>query len=100
MKSKEPVELADMVSQGMTRIQQFVQQKPAAPQYQSESDKDNANTATTTDSKGPAPRRGRRKKRLKKTTQSPLPLPVHVAITIPPNSMKKYHIPQGPHPHK
>ena len=60
-KAKVPGELADMVSQGMTRLQQLVHQQPSAPQYQSDSDKESANTTTTTDSEGPAQRRGGRK---------------------------------------
>ena len=52
-KSKAPGELADMVSQGMARLQQLVQQQPVAPNYQSKSDGEIANAATTTDSKGP-----------------------------------------------
>ena len=60
-KAKVPEELADMISQGMTRLQQLVHQQPSAPQYQSDSDKESANATTTTDSEGPAQRRGGRK---------------------------------------
>ena len=62
-KAKAPEELADMVSQGMTRLQQLVQQHPEPQQYQSESNEESAHAATTTDSEVPAPRRGRRKQK-------------------------------------
>ena len=65
-KSKAPGELADMVSQGINRLQQMVQQQPAPPLYQSESDEESVHAATTSDSNGPAPRRGRRKQTKKK----------------------------------
>ena len=62
-KSKAIGELADMVSQGITRLQQLVQQQPETPPYQPESDKENAHAATTSDSDGSSPRRGRRKQK-------------------------------------
>ena len=61
-KAKAPEELADMVSQGMTRLQQLVLQAPPATDYSDTSD-ESANAATTSDSEGTAARRGRRKKR-------------------------------------
>ena len=80
-KAKAPGELADIVSQGMTRLQKLVQQQPAS-QYQSDSYEESANAAKTTDSEGPATRRGRRKQKERKhsrhspspsTSQSPSP---------------------------
>ena len=62
-KAKAPVELVDMVSQGITRIQQLVQQHPVPLPYQLESDKESAHAATTSDSDGPAPRRRRQKQK-------------------------------------
>ena len=60
-KSKEQGELADMVSQGINRLQQLVQQQPEPLPYQSESDEESAHAATTSESDKPAPRKGRRK---------------------------------------
>ena len=54
-KAKAPGELADMVNQEMTRLQQLVQQHPEPPPYQSESNEESAHAPTTTDSKSPAP---------------------------------------------
>ena len=75
-KAKAPGELADMVSQGMTRMQQLVQQQPA-PQYHLDSSKESDNAATTTDIEGPTPRRGRSKQKQKNkiTVAAPPPLP-------------------------
>ena len=64
-KSKAPGELADMVSQGMTRIQKLVQQQPSEPKYQLDSDEESANAATTTYREVPEPIRGRRKQKVK-----------------------------------
>ena len=64
-KAKTLGELADMISQGMTRLQQLVQQQPAAPKYHSENNKESANATTTMESKGPSLRRGRRKQKEK-----------------------------------
>ena len=82
-KGKAPRKLADMVIEGMTRLQRLVQQKPA-PQYNYDISKESANVSTTMDSEGPIPRRGRCKKKEKErrhsrrspfpsTSQSPLP---------------------------
>ena len=60
-KSKAIGELADMVSQGITRLQQLDQKYPDPQSYQSESDKESTNAATTSDSDRQAPIRGRRK---------------------------------------
>ena len=57
-KAKAPGEMVDMVSQGISSLQQLVQKQPAPPPYQSESDEESAHSATTSDSGGPAPRRG------------------------------------------
>ena len=62
-KAKAPVELVYMVSQGITRLQQLVQQQPVPLPYQLESDKESAHAATTSDSDGPAPRRRRQKQK-------------------------------------
>ena len=62
-KALAPGELADMVSQGMTSLQQLIQKQLEPAHYQSERDEESANAATTTDSKGPSPRRGRRKQK-------------------------------------
>ena len=49
-KAKGPGELADIVNQGMTRLQQLVLDQPSV-QYQSDSSsEESANAATTTDS--------------------------------------------------
>ena len=56
-KSKAPGELADMVSQGITRMHQLVQQHLVPPPFQSESNKESAHVATYSDSDRPAPRR-------------------------------------------
>ena len=54
-KAKALGELADMVNQGMNRLQQLVQQYPDPPPYQSESNKESAHTATTKHREGPVP---------------------------------------------
>ena len=75
-KSKATRKLADMIRQGITRLQHLVQQQPAPSPYQSERDKESAHAATTSYSNGPAPKRGRRKKKEKErrhSRQSPSP---------------------------
>ena len=62
-KAKTLGELADMVSQGMTRLQQLVQQLPAQRKYLSDSSDKSANASTTTDSEVSSVRQGRAKKK-------------------------------------
>ena len=90
-------ELADMVSQGMKRLQKILQQKPV-PQYQLDSSKKSANASTSMDSEGPAPKRGwcKQKEEKKGTVAPPKPPPFHVAITVTLHSKKTDHITQVP----
>ena len=62
-KAKSPGELAYTVSQGMNKLNIFVQRQPVSQDYQSDSDEESDNAATTTDSEGPVPQRGRRKQK-------------------------------------
>ena len=85
-RAKAPGELADMVDQGMTRLQQLVLDQPSV-QYKSDSSSsaESAYAATTTDSEDTSDRRrGRRKKKERKprrrspspsTSRSPSPPP-------------------------
>ena len=69
-KAKASGELADMVSQEITKLQHMVQQQTAPSPYQSESYEESAHAATTSESDGPAPRRGRRNQKEKERGHS------------------------------
>ena len=74
-KSKALGELADMVSQGMTRLQQLVQQQPEPPPYQSESDKESAHAARPQTSKAQHHEGGNANKKKGDTVAAPPPHP-------------------------
>ena len=88
-KVKALKELADMVSQGMTWLQQLVMEAPPASAYSDTSDK-SANTATTTDSECTAARRGQRKKRESRSSHRRLsPSPSTSRSPSPPPSRRR-----------